>query len=299
MAPPRQFIDPLGSKAPALETNLLRLRAMQMLLVLFYAEELKRAVLDSIRATDRIGKAIGSRSQDRVPQGIKKPVEKALAALVVDKAITISEKREIEALIDYRNAVGHQVHSLLADVASKGSIRERALGMAKLKKIPEYQDDAVDRLRHFLKRMNGLYRTHYYVRTFNFNGVMFHSAERVFLAEIKRLKSQVRRLSAVRVTAIKKLNAELSLKGTGLEHEWHPAGTWSRYGDGRLSRIGAEICYRLFDLGRSPLAVAHLTEISLAASRRRHHTWVKLGGRLRPAIELASLPRPTLWRDDD
>jgi hypothetical protein len=63
--------------------------------------------LDSIKATDRIQKALGSGTLDRVPQGVKNPVEKALTALVADKAITPSEKKEIEDLIDYRNAVGH------------------------------------------------------------------------------------------------------------------------------------------------------------------------------------------------
>jgi len=37
---PKKFSDPLGSKLPALEQNILKFRAMQMLLVMFYAEEL-------------------------------------------------------------------------------------------------------------------------------------------------------------------------------------------------------------------------------------------------------------------
>ncbi len=38
---PRLFTDPLGNELPALERSILLLRGIQMLLVMFYAEELK------------------------------------------------------------------------------------------------------------------------------------------------------------------------------------------------------------------------------------------------------------------
>lgn len=43
-----------------------------MILVLFYAEELKRDVLDTIQATDSLA------ATQRVPKGTKNPVDKAL-----------------------------------------------------------------------------------------------------------------------------------------------------------------------------------------------------------------------------
>lgn len=46
------FLDPLGSRLPAFERNVLKLRAMQMVLIMFYAEELKRKVLDLIQTTE-------------------------------------------------------------------------------------------------------------------------------------------------------------------------------------------------------------------------------------------------------
>jgi hypothetical protein len=39
------FIDPLGSTVPALEQNVLTLRAIELVLALFYVEELKRKVI--------------------------------------------------------------------------------------------------------------------------------------------------------------------------------------------------------------------------------------------------------------
>ena len=98
----RRFTDPLGSKLPALEQNILKYRAMEMLLVLFYAEELKRDVLNRIRTTDRLrSEAQGDgTASERVPKGSKNPVDKALNALVADRAITADEKVEIVKLID-------------------------------------------------------------------------------------------------------------------------------------------------------------------------------------------------------
>jgi len=92
----RSFTEPLGSKLPALEQNVLKLRAMNMMLVLFYAEDLKRTVVDLIRGTDRLSGELGvSTMPPRVPSGTKNPVDKALRALVADAAITAAEKDEI------------------------------------------------------------------------------------------------------------------------------------------------------------------------------------------------------------
>ena len=74
---PIKFNDPLGSKLPALEQNILKCRPMQMLLVMFYAEELKR---DAINL-------------NRVPEGTKNIVDRALSVLVTDCAITAAEKK--------------------------------------------------------------------------------------------------------------------------------------------------------------------------------------------------------------
>jgi hypothetical protein len=41
----RDYTEPLRSKLPALEQNVLKLRAMNTILVMFYAEDLKRSVL--------------------------------------------------------------------------------------------------------------------------------------------------------------------------------------------------------------------------------------------------------------
>jgi hypothetical protein len=293
MRPTRRFTDPLGSRLPALERNLLRLRAVQMIMVLFYAEELKRDVLDTIQSTDSLGKV------QRIPPGSKNPVDLALKVLVADAAITSAEKDEIVKLIDYRNAIGHQLHNLLADLGADKAVRWMLNHTASNPKIPKYRYDVLPRLRHFRKKIDGLYRSHHYVRSINANQLLFSLAERSFLDDIKRLDQRIQSLIQERSVATKKLQAELLLEGTGLDGMWHPAGPYSKYDNGRLTRIGVEICYRLFDAKKSPLAVAHLAQLSLAAARKRHKQWLELGGKNRTSVELTTLPKRRFYRDRD
>jgi hypothetical protein len=219
---PRQFIDPLGSKLPALERSILKFRAMQILLMMFYAEELKRHVLGFIQSTDRL-MALTSGSKnllERVPKGTKNAVDKALNALVADGAITIVEKSEIVGLIDYRNIIGHEIHSLFADM-SIGHVAQHSVAhnpdFAK-----KYDYIAVGRLQYFRNLFDELYKTHSYVTMISFNSLEFKTAERTFLAEIKRLDRKISRLVIIRQAEINNLNSELSLEGTEFGGDWHP-----------------------------------------------------------------------------
>ena len=139
------FLDPLGSRLPALEQNLLKLRSAQMVLVLFYSEQLKSKVLSLIQTTDgfmaRTGRA------ERVPKGAKDQVRKCLNALVSDGALSVNEKAEIRKLIDYRNVIGHDIHELVADISTERSVRQSTGYLPD--NFAKYDYDAVDRLRHY------------------------------------------------------------------------------------------------------------------------------------------------------
>lgn len=268
------FLDPLGSKLPALERNILKLRALQMVLVLFYAEELKRIILD-LRP---------------VPRGSKRPVDKALSALMQDGALTSDEKIEIKSLIDYRNTIGHRMHKLVADLSNKKSVRQmHSFGSDGIK---GYDYGAAERLQYFINKLYKVYKTHGGIVYLSFNNLMFEAAERTFLAEIKSLKRKIRRLDEQRSRDIKIINAELSLAGTEFESDdRHPNHPLNKYENGRLTQRGAETCYRLYDSDRSPMAVAHLMMISLRSARHRYKLWRAAGGANRPEIDLGALPK--------
>ncbi|MBL6432031.1 MAG: hypothetical protein HPM95_16410 [Alphaproteobacteria bacterium] len=273
------FLDPLGSQLPALEKNILKLRAFQMVLALFYAEELKRQVVSLIQDTERLMNGLKPGSvQERVPKGTKKPVEKALNALLQDGAITDKEKSEIKALVDYRNTIGHRPYELFADLSDNPIMRKICnLGSSR---IENFDYGAVERLQYFRRKLNQLYKKHHYPIRLSSNDLMFKGAERAFLAEIESLKRTIRRLLDKRNEDIEAINAQFSLSGTVFEkEEFDPKHPRNKYDNGRLTTRGEEICYRLFDSGRTPIAIAHLMKISLRAARHRYKLWVSAGAK--------------------
>jgi hypothetical protein len=48
-----------------------------------------------------------------------------------------------------------------------------------------------------------------------------------------------------------------------------------------LTPRGIEVCYRLFDAGKTRYAVGKAMKISYGAATYRHHAWDKLGGKTR------------------
>lgn len=285
---PKHYSDPLGAELPALEKNILKYRAMEMLLVLFYAEELKRDVLDRIQATDRLAISLSTGKQERVPRGVKNPVDRALNALVADGAVTRRQKEEIVRLIDYRNVVAHQMHNILADVSPDRIAREYTYY---LPEIPKYDYTAVKRLQYYRGLFDDLYRTHHYATTLTYDQILFGAAEKTFLGEMKRLRRVISRQIAKRSSYVRRLKDEMSLSGTGLKGGNDPRHPLMCYDDKRLTKRGTEVCFRLFDCGKSPMAVAHLMGLSLRATRKRRREWANLGGKRRPSVNIDELPK--------
>jgi hypothetical protein len=130
----------------------------------------------------------------------------------------------------------------------------------------------------------------HYVGVISMRGIFFEATERALRDDIKRLDRRIRKLVRERRAAIQTLNKELSFEGTELAGIFHPRWPENRYHRGRLTPRGVEICYRLFDIGKSSMAVAHIMELSLSATRARERQWRALGGESRPARDLDEIP---------
>ena len=68
-----------------------------------------------------------------------------------------------------------------------------------------------------------------------------------------------------------------------------PANKYEIGGLEKLTPRGAEICYRLFDAGKSRYAVADLMGISFGAANHRYGSWLKAGGAQRRRMPLSNL----------
>lgn len=77
------------------------------------------------------------------------------------------------------------------------------------------------------------------------------------------------------------LKSLLLPKGVAQAAEFDPKDPANKHEIGGLMKLtsrGAEICYRLFDAGKSRYAVASLLDISFGAATHRHEAWKELGG---------------------
>ena len=248
-----------------------------MLLLLFYVEELRGAIVGAIQATDHWLR----RTNHRIKPETKNKFKRATDALVSDGILSRREATEIAALADIRNVIAHELQKMTFDVSRDTWVKQvQAVEKAR------YDHQALDRLKYFQGELERRMRSKY-VHQLSSNTLLFKSAERTYNSEIKVLKKKINAQYEMRQRKIARLRYDLSLKGSQFEkEELHPAHPGNIGRNGALTRRGVEICFRLFDLGKSATVVAYLMYISVKAARRRYNQWLKLGGIERQRIEL-------------
>jgi uncharacterized protein YutE (UPF0331/DUF86 family) len=175
------------SRLPTLERNILKYRAFEMAVILFYAERLKTLVRDSIRATDAMRE-----DAPRLPEKTKRLYHKAWSILVQDGILTEAEKEEIEGLVDYRNEIAHAIHDLTYDLGQSKLHRDyrRFYGV-------RYRHNALKRLKYYWDKIErGLCSQ--YVVSLSFDKLLFEPAEKTYEEELARLHVKIVRQMAKR-----------------------------------------------------------------------------------------------------
>ena len=171
----------------ALEKNILKYRALQMLLLLHQVESLRVFVISSIRATDTLGFA-ASKTVNRLPNNTKRPMEKALAILVQDGVVTQNESEDIQAIIDIRNRIGHRIHELIQDVSAPGMLGLRD---------PVYDYFALERFERYREKISsGMSKS--FVLQLDLLELSFEQAEATYKEELVRLRRRIDRQFEVR-----------------------------------------------------------------------------------------------------
>lgn len=273
---------PKGSRLPALEQNILKYRALEMVMILFHVENLKSFVLGSIRFSDKIVNS----GNERIPAGTKKPYEKAWSILVDEGILTSDESAEFQRIIDYRNDIGHRVQLLTCDLSRDPFARD----YSKWKGI-KYDDQALKKLKSYKEKIIVGLQSKYAVPLLP-DEILFEAAEKSYQHELRRLEQRITRQIAIRQKETQKLKSELSFEDPEflntfdqgneitaptqylrvLEVLNHPL---NKAKSGTLTKRGLEVCYWLFDHGRSALAVAYLMHISNQTTVKRYKTWQK------------------------
>lgn len=295
----RHFTDPMRGRLPELERCLIRHRALQMILIIYHAEELKRDVIGGVDAQRRWRDACSNDATFKTEEETKevKKLKGAFAHLVKDGVLTASEKQHMVKLIDRRNSIAHHLDQVTADLSTDRVVRDW------LAFFPNRQDhdyEALDQLRAARRLLSERMTAKCYIHEVGLRSLFFDATERALNADIKALESRIQKLVRRRRDDVKRVNSELSLEGTGLTGLLHPAWPDNRYNGGRLTPRGVETCYRLFDAGKTAMTVAHLMELSLVSARRRERMWKALGGPDRQRRVLTDIPKVKMrYRRED
>lgn len=321
---PHSLYDhPKGGRPSALERNVLRYRATEVALYLFYAEEVRDFMLTSVYPVaikdssagpfdpteeQRFATLMFQLLRDAEAAGTLSAYDAGKLRLLQTGAnqqsrrlklafghsvkigmFTAAEVDDLAGLLQYRNHIAHRICRIMSDVGRSYFALEH-LEFAG----PLYEQDALHRLRAFHSSLWDRAMKSHLTIMMSPNRMLFEAAERVFRDDLKRLDHLIRRQIHRERSRLAKINAELDLSGTEFIDDLHPRDPANHHRNrrdgpdsGRLTKRGAEICYRLFDLGKSPIVVAYLMGMSLRSAQGRHRNWVKAGGRerTRAAIE--------------
>ena len=248
---------PKGRSLPALERNILKYRAFEMLIMLFHIEDLKAFISES---------HIVKQQEQQI--GAKKKYKNRWEILVENEIISQSDSDKIQRLIEYRNDIAHRIHQLTYDISREPDVQYyQEVYNAK------YDYEALNKLKQYREKIYTGFASKSRIFTARPEPWLFEATEKTYQQEMNRLSKKITRQIAIRKEETHKLNAELSTVDHRLLNDIVPYHPQNIAVNGTLTKRGVESCYRLFDHNVSALAVAYLMRISYRAVMNHHRVW--------------------------
>jgi len=263
---------PHGRAVSTLEADLLKLRALEMVLVIFYVENLKDFITSSINVTKFLNKTID------IPQPTtndKKKVrfKEAHKLLISEGVLTQEEGLKLKDMIDYRNIIGHEIHRMTIDIGAYSHLAEHELTIGD--KIAKYDYSAIHNIKKFKEKVQKKMMKHSYCFELSFDTLAFDSAEKTYLKEINRLKRKVS-------NGIDNLNATIRSTNeiiSNIPHEVidiiKPGHPKNMKRNGTFSPEGIKGIFMLYDARATPLAVSYIMRISYRTASKWHKKWIE------------------------
>lgn len=255
---------PRGTRLTALEKNVLKRRAFEMVLVLFYVEDLKHFLSSLISMNSGLKTAVAL-ARTSLPKGAKGESKAIWQVLVERDIITQEESLDLQRLIDYRNLIAHQTQQLTRDIGRN----ETALGPAA---STLFEPKALQLIQQYRgKIFSGVPRAYIYPATIR--GLMFDAAEKTYTEELKRLTEKIKKQLSLTIREVDEVNASIRGLPADLLSRLEPEHPRHTAANGRLTDTGLACSDSLFAAGASPLVVAHLMRIALRVANARCRAW--------------------------
>ncbi|ABM43078.1 hypothetical protein Ajs_2941 [Acidovorax sp. JS42] len=260
---------PHGKAPTAWEADILKIRAFEMVLILFYMEDLRRFIMGSIEATDQLhGVNRLSDGKPKTKEG--KKLELARAVLVSDGVIDQAESDELKELVDYRNIIGHTIHDLTVDVGAYSDLARR--DPKTFKPMPLYDYTAAKRAKALRQKVSkGMMKKFIMMASLDF--LAFEAAEKTYIAEIERLKKRVNQGIVKANKVIAETNRIMQAIPESVMESAQPGHPRNIKENGALSKRGADCVFQLFEAHATPLAAAYMMRISLRSATHWFAKW--------------------------
>lgn len=175
------FNPRISNSLPALEKNILKYRAIEAALILFYAKNLKSKIINSVLETEKF-RGMEVKTAQRLADNTKKKFKVALDILVYDKIFTENEAIEIKTLI------AHRIFTLNSDVEWSWNSRQRV-------KSTNYNPKARKRLKYYhpiiFERLRGKF-------IIVLNTALFIASEKAYIEELKKLQKKIFKQNKIR-----------------------------------------------------------------------------------------------------
>ncbi|KTT11369.1 hypothetical protein NS2R_13725 [Pseudomonas oryzihabitans] len=260
---------PYGKATTALEAGLLKIRAFEMILILFYMEDLRRFIIDSIDGTDQWC-GVNRLTDGKPKMKAGKKLELARGVLVSEGIIDQAESDELKALVDYRNVIGHTIHHLTVDVGAYSDLIR--LHAETLEPTPLYDYTAAKRAKALRQKVSKGMMAKFMMRV-SFAPLAFEAAEKTYIAEIERLKQRVNQTIVKANKAIAETSRIMNAIPESLMASAQPGHPRHLNKNGTLSKRGTECIFQLFDAQITPLAAAYLMRISHRSATHWFAKW--------------------------
>lgn len=251
------------------EADILKIRAFEMVMILFYIEDLRKFIIGSIQVTDRLHGL--NRLTDGNPKTREgKKMDLARAVLVSEGVISQAESDELFELVDYRNLIGHKVQELTVDVGAYSDLSR--INPKTYKPISIYDYTAAKRAKQLrLKVMKGMMGK--FAMTASMSSLKFEAAEKTYLTEIERLKKRVNRGIEQTNRLIVETNRIIESIPESVKAAAQPSHPRNIRENGSLTKAGGSCAYQLYDANATPLAVAYMMRISLKSAKLWFKKW--------------------------
>lgn len=256
---------PQGQAPTALESNVLKLRALEMILIVFYMEDLRRFIIKAVTVTSQFHQRTPSVPDEESDESGSKILRQATKELLEAGVLTKDQRTEFNKLVAYRNTIGHEPHFLTVDVGAYEDLSElTSIG----KKNPSGYDGTM--LYRVIKMRQHLHKAvaKKFIMEVSFDSLMFEAAEKSYLTEIKRLKAKISSQFKKLKAQIDEANESIKKIPKNILEEAQPYHPKHYKKNGTLSASGIDCVKKLYQAGATPLAVSHLMKISLVAAKR-------------------------------